>query len=128
MGRHLLCALGIKLVENTDKNLVKNPQGKSYLHFNSMLSSDAYDILLHDENPLAGHFEPLLCKNKIDGSSNIEQYKVQKFNTPKNIDTGTYLQKVCLENNSELRESLYIVKSTDRKKILKDSGIEENKV
>ena len=38
---------------------------KPYLYFNSTLVNNTYDILFHDENPLAGHFEPLLCKKQI---------------------------------------------------------------
>ena len=37
---------------------------KPYLHFNSTLANNIYDILFHEENPLAGHFEPLLCKRQ----------------------------------------------------------------
>ena len=45
---------------------------KIYLHFNSNLSKDTYDILFHDENPIVGHFEPLLCKKIISTSFHHE--------------------------------------------------------
>ena len=32
----------------------------AYLHFNSSLATNTYDILFHDEHPLNGHFEPLV--------------------------------------------------------------------
>ena len=54
-------------------------QGKCYLHFNSNLSEDTYDILFHDENALVGHFELMLRKRKIYGSSNLEEKKLMKF-------------------------------------------------
>ena len=103
-------------------------QARSYLHFNSTLSTDTYDILFHDENPLAGHFEPLLSKNQIDGCSNIEQSKVQKFNMPRTMDGESSLQKVSLENNRQEKLSLRTMKSLSRKKSFKHSNIEENKV
>ena len=38
-----------------------------YLDFNSSLNNNIYDILFHDNNPLANHFEPILCKSQING-------------------------------------------------------------
>ena len=49
-------------------------QMKPYLDFNSSLNNNIYDILFHDNNPLAGHFEPILCKGKIN-SINSQQDK-----------------------------------------------------
>ena len=34
-----------------------------YSHFNSKIATNTYDILFHDEDPINGYFEPLLCKN-----------------------------------------------------------------
>ena len=37
-------------------------QAWCYLHFNSTIGTNTFDILFHDENPINGHFEPLLHK------------------------------------------------------------------
>ena len=45
---------------------------KIYLHFNSTLSKNTYDILFHDQNPLGGNFQPLLCKRQSDMNDSHE--------------------------------------------------------
>jgi len=55
-------------------------KSKIYLHFNSTLSNNIYDILFHDQNPLAGHFQSLLCKRQTNTNNSHENNeKLMKY-------------------------------------------------
>ena len=75
-----------------------------YLHFNWKLPTYTYNILFHDENWLAGHFEPLLHKRNIITSSNFEENEVEK----NHMSESTY-GKSCFETLCQLHDNEYNV-------------------
>ena len=72
-------------------------QGKCYLHFNLNLSEDTFDILFHDENALAGYFEPFLR----NGSSNLEENQVNEVHMSEDVDGESCFQTLCQLHNNE---------------------------
>jgi hypothetical protein len=66
-GETFFCVHWLSKWLNIPIQIWSKTQMKPYLHFNSNLNNNTYDILFHHDNPLAGHFEPLLCKRHIAG-------------------------------------------------------------
>jgi hypothetical protein len=78
---------------------------KSYLHFNLNLSTNTYDILFHDENPLAGHFEPLLCKKTIHRSPTLQENKVNEVHMFESTYGESSFETLCQLQNNEYNVS-----------------------
>ena len=67
------------------------------MHFNLNLSEDTFDILFHDENALAGYFEPFLR----NGSSNLEENQVNEVHMSEDVDGESCFQTLCQFHNNE---------------------------
>ena len=48
-------------------------RGKKYLHFNSTSHAESYSLLFHDNNPLYGHFEPLVSSKFSFTNDQLQQ-------------------------------------------------------
>lgn len=105
-----------------------------YLHFNSSLMANTLDILFHDEDPLNGHFEPLVHRQLTIGCTFQQQTNVSyeqdavmfhsahssKKNTEAQPETKcqsveTKLKPSCYLNKHNKSVSLHVLKDIAQK-------------
>ena len=85
---------------------------KIYLHFNSTIARNSIDILFHDEDPLNGHFEPLLYIGGYDPAANINtenSVMLQVAHSPK-TNSQTQPKAKCQLVNGQLKQSFHFNK------------------
>ena len=72
----------------------------AYLHLNSTLNNNTYNILFHDSNPFVGNFKPLVHKRQI---GTIESHKHDEYTIKyENIEQKwAQIQNKMLENGFE---------------------------
>ena len=89
-------------------------RGKKYLHFNRTSHVESYSLLFHDNNPLCGHFEPLVC-SKFNFTSNQLQQQFNNASTHKQHKKLCQLQLPLIEKkNTNQRISLPTIKNLIR--------------